>query len=255
MSNFGYDTHTHTQTHAHVVLANCAWRCHLVVGTGWAPNVSPLFLCTVARVWQKLSQLRDAGDGVKLLFARFVVVLCMPASCCCCWCLCRCCCCCLCCCWWYYYRRCPQAMFMIIFMLLCVTLLRSYVMLFPLLEHILSMLCAYLAQPVCLAACTGNTRALETETPVSWPGSLLGAISSLWLLMLFERTAQCECRGRRDNNSSKSQESAHLTGQSWNPACTLPEPTIRFSCLHTERKRREGRVENFGVQQMRLTRS
>lgn len=40
-------------------------------------------------------------------------------------------------------------MFMIIFMLLCVTLLRSYVMLFPLLEHILSMLCAHLAQALC----------------------------------------------------------------------------------------------------------
>lgn len=37
-------TQRYTQTHAHVVLANCAWRCHLVVGTGWAPNVGPLLL-------------------------------------------------------------------------------------------------------------------------------------------------------------------------------------------------------------------
>lgn len=53
-------------------------------------------------------------------------------------------------------------MFMIIFMLLCVTLLRSYVMLFPLLEHILSMPCAYLAQPVC-ASCLGTEHSRQGD--------------------------------------------------------------------------------------------
>lgn len=43
----------------------------------------------------------------------------------------------------------------------------------------------------------------------------------------------------RDNNNSKSQESALQTGQSWNPACTLPEPTIRFSCPSERQLERE----------------
>lgn len=37
-------------------------------------------------------------------------------------------------------------------------------------------------------------------------------------------------QGREEETIS--QESAHQTGQSWNPACTLPEPTIRLSCPH-----------------------
>lgn len=45
----------------------------------------------------------------------------------------------------------------------------------------------------------------------------------------------------RDNNNSESQESAHQTGQSWNPACTLPEPTIRFSCLPSTGRQEGGK--------------